>query len=334
MNRRRAAPKKSPPSAKRAAAGSGLALRTRERFEAWREQHLYCLLSSLGRLWQRRMATILTTFVLAFAMCLPLAYYVMFRNAAHAAAGMASAREMGVFIKRGSAAPAVEGLAQQFRLRADVAAVDLRSPEQGLADLRALPGFDAALAELPANPLPPLMIVSPREGLDGSALAHLADDLRADPLVDVVQLDLSWRERLDRLLALAERAGRVLAVVFALGALLVVGNTVRLDVGQHADEIAILGQLGGTRGFVRRPYLYLGCWYGLAAAALALGVVATMTALLAGPVADLARSYGADFHLAGLDTATTLETLAGGIVLGWIGAFVATTRYLLRNSDR
>ena len=76
-----------------------------------------------------------------------------------------------------------------------------------------------------------------------------------------------------------------------------VGNTIRLDVAARVDEIAVMQLLGATDGFVRRPFLYAGVWYGAAAALLALAGVVLAGFALGAPVARLAASYGSNFRL-------------------------------------
>src|SRR5690606_41628493 len=97
-------------------------------------------------------------------------------------------------------------------------------------------------------------------------------------------LPIFWRQRLSAWLAFGGRVVQVLAVLLGLGVLLVVGNTVRLDIGARREEIAVLQHLGATDGFVRRPFLYLGAWYGLAAGLLALLLLAVAGAFLQGPL--------------------------------------------------
>ena len=90
----------------------------------------------------------------------------------------------------------------------------------------------------------------------------------------------------------------VLAALLGLGALLVVGNTVRLDIQSRREEIGVLQQLGATDGFIRRPFLYLGAWYGLAAGALALGAAdAGRRSRCARRWPNWRRSYGSRFAL-------------------------------------
>src|SRR3546814_9897590 len=118
----------------------------------------------------------------------------------------------------------------------------------------------------------------------------LAAGLEQLPEAELVQHDTQWRERLDGWLRFGGRVAWVLAFLLGLGALLVVGNTVRLDIQSRREEISVLQLLGATDGFIRRPFLYLGAWYGIGAGAIALGLLATAGHALREPLAQLAAS--------------------------------------------
>lgn len=292
------------------------------------DQHLYSALSSLGRLWQRRGATALTVLVMALALALPLLLELAVRNLQRFGGALEDSRELSAFLEPGIAERAAKSLRERALVLPDVAAVEWRAPEQGLEELRALAGFGEALELLRENPLPGVLLVTPREDAPPEAVRTLAGALDALEGVDFVQFDLAWRERLTRALALAARAVIVLGVLLGFGALLVVGNTIRLDVAGRADEIAIVQLLGGSDGFVRRPFLYAGVWYGLLAVLVALLGVFTAQLALAQPVAALAQTYGSEYRLEGLSWRTIGATVLAGIVLGWLGAWSACGRHL------
>jgi cell division transport system permease protein len=297
---------------------------------AWLGQHGYSLLSSLGRLWQRRGATLLTIAVMALALSLPLLLHLAVRNVERFGGGAQDSRELAVFLGAALDRDAVDAARRAAAAHADVTTVTLRTPDEALEELRRLAGFAEALDLLQSNPLPSVLIVTPRPGLAPDGVHALARALEAIEHVDFVQYDLSWRERLDAAIALARRLALVLGVLLAAGALLVVGNTIRLDVAARADEIAIVQLLGGSDGFVRRPFLYAGLWYGLLAATLALVGVAAVTWALAAPVAELAAGYGSEYRLQGLSAPLAAGTLLAGIVLGWLGAWIVCGRHLAR----
>ena len=299
-------------------------------FGAFVEQHLYSALSSLGRLWARRGATLLTVLVMALALALPLLLELAVVNAQRFGGTLVDSREITLFLAPDLDEAAIVAARDAARALPGVASIERRTPAQGLAELRELAGFGEALDLLTENPLPTVLLAAPAPDASSDAIAATADALQRIDGVELVQYDLSWRERLLRTLALAARITLLLAGLLALGVLLVVGNTIRLDVESRAEEIAVVQLIGGSDGFVRRPFLYAGVWYGLAAASFALlGVYAAQLAL-AQPVRELAASYGSEFALAGLPWRFAVGTLAGGIVLGWIGAWAACGRHLAR----
>jgi cell division transport system permease protein len=295
---------------------------------AWREQHLYSFFSSLGRLAARPWATALTLSVLSLALALPLLFWLVLDNARGLSGQVEDARAISVFLKADVAGEAAGKFADQVRRRGDVAAVTLKTPEQGLEEFRSRAGFADALNVLHYNPLPALLIVSPRAEVSVAGAADLAAQLRSDPVVDLVQYDAQWRQRLSAILHLAERGAEVLAGLLALAALLVIGNTVRLDIQGRAEEIAVMQLLGAEEGFVRRPFLYTGLWYGMLAGVMSLMLIAIVELFLAAPVAALMTSYDHRFDVHALPPATLVAALAASVVLGWLGAWFAVSRHI------
>lgn len=297
--------------------------RPRSRLGIWLDQHLYSFVSSLGRVLRRPWATLLTIGVMAVALALPLGLWVALGNLQHFAGNVEQSREIDVFLKPDIAAERATALAAELRGRADVAQVELRTPEEGMEEFRRTSGLGEALDALEDNPLPSLLIVTPRD-----EDARLVNALRGLPETDQVQHDAVWRQRLTGWLGFGERLAWVLAVLFGLGALLVVGNTVRLDIQSRREEIGVLQLLGASDGFIRRPFIYLGAWYGLAAGALALGLLSAAATALREPLAALSASYGSNFALSGLSLWSAAGVLLGATVIGWLGAWLVTGHFL------
>ncbi len=304
-------------------AGSAAGTGRRSGLGTWFDHHLYSLMASLGRMLRKPWSTALTIGVMALALALPLGLWSALANVERFAGDVQQARQISVFLTPGLAQGDADQLSATLRARVDVSAVDARSPEQGLAELRGVAGLGETIAALDANPLPYLLVVTPV----GDEVA-LASALAALPQVDLVQHDAAWRDRLDGWLRFGGRLAWVLAAMLGLGALLVVGNTVRLDIQQRTSEIGILQLLGATDGFIRRPFLYLGLGYGLVAGALSLGLLTAADVALRPALAELARSYGSDFALRGFNASEAAAVLAGAGVLGWIGAWLVTGHYL------
>jgi cell division transport system permease protein len=311
--------------AKPVASGASAA-RPRSRVAAWLDHHGYSLVASLGRMVRKPWATLLTVGVMAVALALPVGLALVLDNVARLGGTVERAREIALFLKPEVAVDRARALAQSLRARSDVAEVVLRTPDEGLASLQGGGSADVyadAIAAVGENPLPSMLVLRPR----GDERA-LATALEALPEADFVQHDAVWRARLDRWLGFGERVAWVLAALLGLGALLVVGNTVRLDIQSRREEIAVLQSLGATDGFIRRPFLYLGAGYGLAAGALALGLLTAAEFALRQPLRALAESYGSRFAFAGIDPLHGLLVLGVAAALGWLGAGVVTGHFL------
>lgn len=298
------------------------ALKAQSRIGTWFDHHVYSLVASLGRMLRKPWATALTVGVMAVALALPLGLWATLQNIERFAGNVQQSRQISVFLKTDVTAGRTDALAAELRSRPEVASVELRTPTQGLEELRAR-GLGDSLSALDGNPLPSLLIVTPRG--DETVLAQ---SLQALPEADVVQHDAGWRERLDQWLRFGTRLAWVLAALLGLGALLVVGNTVRLDIQSRRDEISVLQLLGASDGFIRRPFLYLGACYGVIAGALALALLTATDTALRAPLAELARSYGSSFVLLGFDPRQAAAVVLGAGVLGWLGAGFVTGHYL------
>lgn len=295
----------------------------RKRLRAWRQQHAYSLVSSLGRFFRRPVATAATVGVMAVAIALPVGLGLALANIERFSGSVRESREIDVFLTTEINAERAQQLAEELRRRPDVTAVTIKTPEQGLAEFRRISELAEAFDALDGNPLPTVLIVQPRD--DGAALAAALQRL---PEADTVQHDAVWRQRLSAWLAFGQRLAWVIAALLGAGVLLVVGNTVRLDIGARRDEIAVLQQLGATDSFVRRPFVYLGACYGLAAGTLALVLLWVAGATLQPPLSALIASYGSAFALNGPDWRGVFALLVGSGTVGWLGAWLATGHHL------
>jgi cell division transport system permease protein len=218
---------------------------------------------------------------------------------------------------------------QQLARREDVAEARLIDRAQALDEFRRLSGFGEAIELLDHNPLPAVVLVRPRDDIQGAAaVERMAQALEGYREIDLAQVDLQWVERLAAITGTIERGVLILAALLAGAVLLIIGNTIRLEIQNRHSEIEIVKLVGGTDAFIRRPFLYEGLWYGLLGGLIALALVLGSLYLLDGPVQRLAGLYESDFSLAVIDPASLLGVLLGGPLLGLAGAWLAVGRHL------
>jgi cell division transport system permease protein len=292
-------------------------------------RHVQALLGSLGRLARNPFSTLLTLIVIALALVLPLGLELFVTNARLATGGFANAVDLSVYFKTDVPLAKAEQLAKSARERAGIARVELISADAALAEFRAYTGFGAALGVLTTNPLPHVLHVHPAGDAESAeSLEALRRYFAAWPEVDLVQIDAQWVTRFNAILEVLRRLLIIAAAVLGAGVVAVIGNTIRLEILNRRGEIEVTKIVGGSNGFVRRPFLYAGILYGLGGALLAWAIAAGAIEVLAAPVATLARTYGSRYALVG-PTAQELGILiAGGVILGWLGAWLSATRHL------
>lgn len=293
------------------------------------ERHAQTLVASLGRLTRQPLATLMTIAVIGIALSLPLCLNLLVDNMRAATGGWGTAIELSVFFKPDVKLAKVEQLASALRERPGIGHVAVVPADQALQEFRKYSGFGSALDALTDNPLPHALIVHPSP--DRATPSHI-DAVRAYlqnwPEVDLVQVDTDWVKRLEAILAVTRRLLLLAAVLLGVGVVVIVGNTIRLDIENRRTEIEVTKLVGGSDAFVRRPFLYSGFWYGFGGSLLAWGLISLGIGLLQAPVNRLAGLYGSSFRLIGLDAHLVGILLAAGAVLGWLGSWLATARHL------
>lgn len=297
---------------------------------SWREHHGWSAGASLRRLASKPVGTLLTVAVMGLALALPLAFYMLLSNVQTLGDALGRNQVVNVFLKPDQVAGNAQMLAKQIQQHDGVANVTVKSPQQGMDELSKMQGFSDALHALDDNPLPFVLQVQPQDGISADAAGHLVDDLRGMQGVDMVQDSGTWRQRLDALLGVGNRAVLILAGLFALAVLLVVGNTVRVDITSRAEEIGVLKLIGASRAFVRRPYLYAGIWYGLFSGILAVGLALAIEFALAEPVTRLSQVYEGKFQAGSLPPWLLLAVPVAAAFLGWLGARLVSAWQLRR----
>ena len=301
---------------------------------AWIAGHGQSAISSLGRLIHRPIATAVTVLAIAVALSLPFALYIMLDNAHRAMGGLDRNAQITAYLRHDLNETQTASIASALREWDAVRHVRVVTRAEALAEYQQMTGFDDVETIFEGqNPLPDLIIITPRDGKpDRTALIALGDRVSDQTEVDSVQLDLMW---VDRLAAIIETLRRLVQVLFAMlgvGILLIVGNTIRLGIESRREEIGIIRLFGATDAFIRRPFLYTGLWYGLTAGGVACVLVASAARLAAGPVERLVTLYSSDFELIGLQPWSAIAAITAGGLLGLGGAWVAVSRELTEGS--
>jgi cell division transport system permease protein len=306
----------------------------RDRLNGWLQHHRLSAADSLSRVLDNLGSSILTWLVIGIALALPVGLNVALDNVSQVSSGWESPAQISLFLQDDVTGDRAKQLEEELAKRKDVAETRLVSRDEALAEFRTLSGFADVLASLEENPLPDLILVTPVVALDERAVAALRTELQGNNEVAEVVLDMEWLQRLNSLMELGRRVVLAVGVMLVAGVLLILGNTIRLGIESRRDEILIVKLVGGSNGFVRRPFLYTGLWYGVGGGVLAALLVSSALWFLEEPIGNLASLYESSFRLQGLGIMGGLNLVILGGLLGLAGAWLAVSRHLARIEPR
>ena len=302
---------------------------------SWFRQQRFAVAAALGHVKSAPGSFLFNVLVVAIALTLPFAGVTLLDNVRPMSEQLSVDPEISVFVKLDTPREQSQALASTLRtILGDAHGKVIFVPrEKALDTLKDKSGLGDVLATLGDNPLPDSYVLK----LDGvsstSAAARIdaiADQLRALPEVDTVQVDSAWVKRLAALLNVLRLMLLFLAITLGTVVIAVVFNTIRLQVLTQREEIAVSKLLGATDGFIHRPFYYTGALLGLCAGAVALGAVALSLRPLNGAIAEFARLYASEFQLTALSPVGIAALLAISGGLGLVGAMLSVQRHLAR----
>ena len=296
--------------------------------KAWLRQHRQAIAAAFGKLAAQKSASALNALVIGIALSLPAGGYALLSSVRAVVKGASLEPQLSLFLRADAKRADADAIGARLKGDARVGTVRFIPREQALKELQATAGLAEVVASLNRNPLPDAFVVRPNAA-DVAALDALARELRADPAVAHVQLDSAWARRLGAIAGTARLAIALLAALLAFGLVAITFNTIRLQILTQRAEIEISKLIGATDAFIRRPFFYLGALQGLAGGLVALGILWASLAALNVGVSELAASYGSTFRLAFLAPGDALAVALFSTALGWLGAYLSVSKYLL-----
>jgi len=284
-------------------------------------------ISSLGELWRTPLWTLITVAVLGVSMTFPATLHLLVKNVQQVSNSYDKSFEISLFLQNTATETDVATLSTLLQGNPDVAQVKLISKDAAMQEFKQESGFGEALDFIEQNPLPHVLLVTPKANTPAAA-QQLQESLAKERFVELAKLDISWLERLAALVNLVQQAVYAIAVLLLAGAILVIGNTIRLLIMDKKSEIEVMKLVGATDGFIQRPFLYTGIWLGFFAGILAFLVIELMLWWLEGALARVTSLYQSQFHFAALTFSEFGSLLLIGITLGFIGSYLAVRSHI------
>lgn len=292
------------------------------------DQHRRSALHSIRDLLRNPTATIMTLLVIGITLALPVSLLSLLQLSHSVAGSQPDIPSLSMFLKTGITDEEALKLSVTLEQKTGVERVELLTSADAMQEFRQYSGFGSALDALQENPLPHVLLLQLDSGIERSPLDALIGELRAMPETDSIDYDQGWIERLQAISLALRRAIEAIGLGLALAVMLIIGNTIRLEILNRKDEIEVSRLVGGSNAFIRRPFLYTGLAYGFFGALLAWMLVSLLLIIVSGPLGRLAELYGASVSMAFFGVQALVILLPVGILLGLAGAWLAVSRHL------
>ncbi|WP_019614452.1 permease-like cell division protein FtsX [Psychromonas ossibalaenae] len=294
-------------------------------------QHFQQIFSSFTELWKTPFATLMTILVLGVALSLPSVFHVLYKNAERVSAQWDSASEISLFLKKDISEPRVQVLINKLSMYDDIDSVTYISRHQALEEFKEMSGFSKALNYLDENPLPAVLVVTPaKQAMNTAGSKLLVAKLKREQDIDLVRVDIDWIEKLQAILSLVVDIVIGIAILLLLSVLLIVSNTIRLNILNQRPEIEVMKLVGATNSFIQRPFLYVGAWYGLLGGTIAWLLTFSLVQWLQSGVMDLMGLYQVQFQISLMSFTESAIMIAVATFLGFSASYISVKQYLVR----
>jgi len=295
----------------------------------WLNQHQQAFKLVLQRIFRHKLASLMMFCVIGIALCLPGVLFVIVNNLNQLAGEVQSEPQISLFLKLDAGTDTIKALDTQLKKNPEVKSYRFVSKETAWEQLQQNENTSSVGLSLSKNPLPDAYFVHPKE-LNPEKISQLQTEMQSWDGVDLAQADSNWIKRLFSILELGKKAVFLLAALFGFALVAIIGNTTRLQIVTQHEEIEVSRLMGATDGFIRRPFLYAGAFYGLGGGTVACLMLSAVIAIFNQSVAEISALYASDFSLSLPDIQITTVLVLSATFLGWLGSYFAVGRSLAK----
>ena len=294
------------------------------------QDHIHQAKKALQQLLVRPLGSVLTLVMLMVLLSFPLVLYLTTQSLQDWRERMVSVPQLNIFLDGVAELPDVAAIQASIKNHPKVRRFEYISKDRAWEDLKNRKVIDDhnTFSGL-INPLPDTFVVMPNV-LNPGELNLLKEDFEALTMVEQVDVDLQWANRLYHMISFAKKILWVLGIAFGAAVFLVISNTVRMQILARRDEIEISKLMGAPDRFIRRPFVYYAFWQGLFASVAALLLSAWVVQEANPVIKQFAKAYDEYMRLRLFSHDEILTITFFVVMFSIVAAVVAATRHLHR----
>lgn len=291
--------------------------------------HWQAVTQSFNALYLQAASTLMTVMVITAALTLPALFWIFSLNIHEATQGWQKNAHVSLYLEAGLSSEKQAQLLERVRHMDGVLNASLKTPEQAMAELQQQEGMADLMKYLSSNPLPAVIDAVPVLSMNTSvSMKPFLERLNGLPYVVEVQSDLAWVTQLQAVSKGIYRITQGFMLLLAAAVVLIIVNTLRLDMHRRQQEMRVLKLIGATDAYILRPFLYAGIWYGLIGGVGAVLCVSLFLIALDAILKPLAAMYQMHYSFTGLSVTQAYLLVMTAVSLGWVGAKTAVAKQL------
>ncbi len=235
---------------------------------------------------------------------------------------------VSVLLKNDASAEEVLTFKKQLKAQDFVKSSNYISKQQAAEMLMAELGEDF-VAFIGFNPLPPTFEVFLYENFTYPGRIEKVEAwLLSQELVDHVSFQKALISRLEKNISSVSRWLIILSFLLLIISVLLIHNTIRLDIYSRRLLIKSMMLVGATHQYIRRPFIRRGIKQGITSGIIAVLLLAALV-LVVQTKLPAAKVLNEPLTLA----LTAILMLISGLIISWISNFIAVKKYLKVDSE-
>ncbi len=238
--------------------------------------------------------------------------------------------EVVAYLGKGTPLKEVEGLLKNTRQLQGVEGVKYVSPFDAMAFLESKLGSQKNLLQgIQPAVLPPSFEIQLKKDYRNSAkIKEVVLQLKQFPQFEEIQYGQEWVETFSALVHIVRLTQWILGGLFLVAIIFITSNILQLTISSRREEIEIMHLVGASPAFIRIPFYVEGFIQGLLGGGLAIFFLYLLHKGLFLYIPPSIQAWLVRIPIFFLPQWTILWILIGGMVLGFLGSCVASTRFL------
>lgn len=290
----------------------------------------YFFSEAFSNLWANRFNNFVSIAIISFSLFTLGLFLITAQNLNRFISRWTENIQIGVFLNKNINREETSALESMIKTSPVVERYRYISKEEALQRFRSYyPALSEMTDALNSNPFPhSYELVIRKEFQNKSGVKDLVNELRAKEIVDDVEYDQEWIERVQFMIRFVKLVGAIFGGILIFTATFSISNVIKLMVLTRRDEIEIMRLVGATNRFIKGPFLAEGIIHGLLGGLFAILLLFVVYSVVMVKVSHLNAPFLSEAYFRFLSAPMIAAIMSGGMIVGFFGSLFSLRKLL------